>query len=171
MFVPSCLTHLCICQQSNVRVLPRDFSRINIWIVISSTRELLHWLVNTVLVHGVRSPAHGKVPFEEAKQPGANTLAPKTRSQHSNKSGWISLVKLSCEWFSCGSPWVEMQHVLNISVMWWMQLGQKCKPRKTTHGWVYRRGNTASSQPPSTSTHLHLSKYIWKMPKLPNDQL
>lgn len=121
--------HLCICQQSNVRVLPWDFSRINIWIVISSNRELLHWLVYAALLSCVRSPAHGKVPFEEAKQPGANTLAPTTRRQHSSKSGQISLVKLSCEWFSCGSPWVEMQHMLSISVMWWIQLGQKCKPR------------------------------------------
>lgn len=140
-------THLCICQQSNVRVLPWDFSRINIWTVISSNRELLQWLVNAVL-HCVRSPANGKVPFEEAKQPEENTVAPKTRSQHSNKSGQISWVKLPCEGFSCGSPRVERQHMLSISVMWWMQSGQKCKPRET-HGWVYRRSNMVLSQPTS----------------------
>lgn len=115
-------THLYICLQSNVRALPWDFSRINIWIVISpSNRELLHWFVNAVLLYCVRSPANGKVPFEEAKQPRANTLAPKARSQHSNKSGQISLVKLWWEWFLCGSPRVETQHMLSISVMWWMQ--------------------------------------------------
>lgn len=139
-------THLYICLQSNVRALPWDFSRINIWTVISpSNRELLHWFVNAVLLYCARSPANGKVPFEEAKQPRANTLAPKARSQHSNKSGQISLVKLWWEWFLCGSPRVETQHMLSISVMWWMQLGQKCKPRET-HGWVYRRGKTVCSQ-------------------------
>lgn len=139
-------THLCICLQSNVTLLPWDFPRTNIWTVISpSNTELLHWFVNAALLLCVRSPANGKVPFEEAKQPGANTLAPKTRSQHSNRSGQISSVKVSCEWLSCGSPRVEMQHMLSISVMWWMQLGQKCKPRET-RGWVYRRGNMVSSQ-------------------------
>lgn len=164
-------THLCICQQSNVRVLPWDFSRINIWILISSNRELLHWLVNAALLHCARSPANGKVPFEEPKQPGANTLAPKTRSQHSNKSGQISLVKLPCEGFSCGSPRVEMQHMLSISGMLWMQSGQKCKPRKHMAGFTGEATWSRLRQPPSTSTHLHLSKYFFKMTKLPNGQL
>lgn len=163
------LLALCICQQSQVRVLPRDFSRINIWILISSNRELLHWFVNAIFLYRIRSPTNRKVPFEETKQPGANTLAPKTRSQHSKKSGQISSVKLSCEWFSCGSPRVETQHMLSISVMWWMQLGQKCKPRET-HGWVYKTGSMVSSQSASTSTHLHPYTYFWKMPKLPNGQ-
>lgn len=139
-------THLHICLQSNVRVLPWDFCKINMWTVTSPSKgELLDWFVNTVLLHRVRSWANGQMHFEEAKQITANALAPKTRQQHSKKLVQISLVKLTGELFSCGSSLVEMQHMLSISMMWWMQLAQKCKPRET-HGWFYRRCNTVSSQ-------------------------
>jgi len=104
----------------------------------------------------------GKMHFKEAKQTTVNALAPKTRQQHSKKWAQISLIKLTCELFSCGSSLVEMQHMLSISMMWWMQSAQKSKCRET-RGWFYMRYSMVSSQTPSPSTHLHLSKYFWKM--------
>lgn len=133
---PTPLAHLYICLQSNVNVLPREFCNINIWIVIApSNRVPALVCVNTVLLRRVRSWVNRQMHFE-AKQITTNTLAPKTRRQHTKRLAQISSVKLTSELFSCGSSLVEMQHMLSISMMWWMQSAQKCKAREA-HVWFY----------------------------------
>lgn len=65
--------------------------------------------------------------------------------ENSKTLAQISSAELTYELFSCGSSPVEMQHMLSISVMWWMHLAQKCKPWET-HGCFYRPYNTDFSQ-------------------------
>lgn len=127
---------------TNVTTLLRDFCKTNIWIVISATNSSCNesW---TLFVYITRKKT-GRCAPKKQNTSWQMHWQPKV-GENSKTLAQISSAELTYELFSCGSSPVEMQHMLSISVMWWMHLAQKCKPWET-HGCFYRPYNTDFSQ-------------------------